>query len=313
MRTTERLPTLRFAIAGHVRTDAAHHVSVLLPDEAIAVLRTDSSDTVYFRVTGPSGEFLAGDRDLPTPVALVRNPAFHDVTFRSQRVRLATYRTATSVGDVTITVGETLHKRQDVRDSLLVTMLGADLLELGLILALVWIAVGLALQPLNELRTQVAARSPRDLEPIASSSVPIEVRTVVDELNRLFATIALANRSQQQFLEARPTSCARRWPAFRRSWSCSWPEEPRETTRERLALTLGATRRLSHTTQQLLALARSEHAASTFSEFRPVDLASIAESCITDFVTRGVAAGLDLGAELEPAPVEGSPGCSARR
>ncbi len=293
------------AIAGHIRTDAAHHISVLLPDEAIAVLRTDSSDTIYFRVTGPDGEFLTGDRDLPTPVALVRNPAFHDVTFRAQPVRVATYRTATSVGDVTITVGETLHKRQTVRESLLVTMLGADLLELGLILALVWIAVGLALRPLSELRKQVAARSPRDLEPIPSTSVPLEVRTVVDELNRLFATIALANRSQQQFLESAAHQLRTPLAGVQAQLELLMAEEPREMTRERLALTLGATRRLTHTTQQLLALARSEHAASTFSEFRPVDLASIAESCVTDFVTRGVAAGVDLGAELESAPIEG--------
>jgi two-component system sensor histidine kinase TctE len=293
------------AISGHVRTDAAHHVSVMLPDEAIAVLRTDSSDTIYFRVTGPQGEFLAGDRDLPVPIALVRNPAFHDVTFRGQRVRLVTYRTATSVGDVTITVGETLNKRHNVRDSLLVTMLGADLLELGLILALVWIAVGLALQPLKELRKQVAARSPRDLEPIPSSSVPVEVRTVVDELNRLFATIALANRSQQQFLESAAHQLRTPLAGVQAQLELLMAEEPRQTMRDRLALTLSATKRLTHTTQQLLALARSEHAASTFSEFRPVDLASIAESCVTDFVTRGFAAGVDLGAELESAPVEG--------
>ncbi len=50
-----------------VRTDAAHHgLPWVLPDEAIAVLRTDSTDTIrrHFRVTSRSGEFLAGDRDL---------------------------------------------------------------------------------------------------------------------------------------------------------------------------------------------------------------------------------------------------------
>ena len=293
------------AIAGHVRTDAAHHVSVLLPDEAIAVLRTDTSDAIYFRVTGPDGTFLAGDKDLPVAGALIHNPSFHDVTFRERPVRLVSYRVATSVGDVTITVGETLNKRQQVQESLVVSMLGADLLELGLILALVWIAVGVALQPLSELRKQVASRSPRDLEPIASSSVPLEVRTVVDELNRLFATIALANRSQQQFLESAAHQLRTPLAGVQAQLELLMSEETRQATRERLALTLGATRRLTHTTQQLLALARSEHAESTFSEFRPVDLASIAESCVTDFVSRGIAAGVDLGAELDSAPVEG--------
>ncbi len=104
-----------------------------------------------------------------------------------------------------------------------------------------------------------------DLEPIASSSVPIEVRTVVDELNRLFATIALANRSQQQFLESAAHQLRTPLAGVQAQLELLMAEEPRKCTRERLALTLGATRRLTHTTQQLLALARSEHAASTFS------------------------------------------------
>jgi two-component system sensor histidine kinase TctE len=72
-----------------------------------------------------------------------------------------------------------------------------------------------------------------------------------------------------------------------------------------LNLTLGATRRLSHTTQQLLALARSDHAAATYSDFREVDLAAVVESSVADHVNRAVAADVDLGAELRPAYVYG--------
>ena len=293
------------AISGHVRAHADGRVNVVLPEEAIAVLRTDSTDTVYFRVTGPNGAFLAGDQDLPSPPSLAKNPAFHDVAFRGRPVRVATYRTSTSAGDVTITVGETLNKRARVRESLLFSMLSTDLVELGLILALVWIAVGLSLRPLNELRQQVAKRSPRDLEPIASHTVPGEVRTVVDELNRLFATIALSSRAQQQFLESAAHQLRTPLAGIQAQLELLIAEHPASSTRERLALTLSATQRLSHTTQQLLALARSEHAASTYNDFRAVDLATIAESCVTDFVSRAVAAGIDLGAELGPAQVEG--------
>src|SRR5262245_33809101 len=53
------------AIAGHVRADASGRVTLVLPPEAITVLRTDAIDAIYFRVTGPDGAWLAGDRDLP--------------------------------------------------------------------------------------------------------------------------------------------------------------------------------------------------------------------------------------------------------
>lgn len=293
------------AIAAHVRMDASGHLSVELPEEAIAMLRTDSTDSIYFRVTGPDGTLLAGDADLPKATLHTRNPSFRDIVFRGMPTRVVTYRSGTSAGDVTTTVGETTNKREQVRESLLISVLSADLVELALILALVWIAVSLALRPLNQLRQQVAKRSPRDLQPIPLGSVPTEVRTVVSELNRLFATIAASSRSQQQFLESAAHQLRTPLAGIQAQLELMVGEETEEARRERLALTLSATQRLSHTTQQLLALARSEHASSTFSDFRTVDLAAVAEGCIADRLSRAISAGVDLGGELDPAPVEG--------
>src|SRR5688572_29257544 len=105
------------AIAGHVRTDATGHLSVELPEEAIAMLRTDSADSIFFRVMGPDGGLLAGDADLPGATPLSRNPSFRDIVFRGMPIRIVTYRSGTSAGDVTTTVGETVNKRQQVRNS----------------------------------------------------------------------------------------------------------------------------------------------------------------------------------------------------
>jgi two-component system, OmpR family, sensor histidine kinase TctE len=301
----QALADAALAIAGYVRTDASGQLNVVLPPEAITVLRTDSVDSIYFRVAGPGDAFLAGDRDLPRVRSTGTNPAFRTMMFRGQPTRLATYRRVTDGGDVTTTVGETLNKRQRVRGGLLVTVLTTDVTEVALILGLVWLGVSLALKPLLELRAQVAQRSPRDLKPLAASSVPMEVRTLVDELNRLFATIAESSRSQRQFLESAAHQLRTPLAGVQAQLELLVAEEPAPAKRERLALTLGATRRLSHTTQQLLALARSEHGDLAHAEFRALDLATIAEGCVSDLVSRAVAAGLDLGAELERAPVEG--------
>jgi two-component system, OmpR family, sensor histidine kinase TctE len=293
------------AVAAHVRTDASGRLSVVFPEEAIAVLRADSTDTIYFRVSGPDGSFLAGDKDLPVVDTRSANPAYRDLVVRGMPTRVVSYRSGTSVGNVTTTVGETINKRERVRNSLLLSVLGADMVELALILALVWIGVSIALRPLSELRQQVAKRSPRDLQPFALGSVPTEVHAVVCELNRLFATIAASSRSQRQFLESAAHQLRTPLAGVQAQLELLMGEEAIQARRERLALTLGATQRLSHTTQQLLALARSEHAASTFSDFRAVDLATIAEGCIADRISRAITAGVDLGGELDSASVDG--------
>jgi two-component system sensor histidine kinase TctE len=293
------------AIAGYVRTNDAGRTMLVLPEEAIRILRVDAMDAIYFRVSAPDGALIAGDQDLPQAQDVRANPSFQTVTYRGQPTRMVAYRSVSPAGMVTTTVAETMNKRELVRTQLLSTVLSADLLELVAILALVWLGVSLALRPLHALRDQIAKRSARELEPLSARAVPAEVRTLVDALNRLFRRIADSSRAQRQFLESATHQLRTPLAGIQAQLELLIAEECVPAKRDRLNLTLGATRRLSHTTQQLLALARTDHAASTYSDFREVDLAAVVESSVADHVNRAVAADVDLGAELRPAPVYG--------
>jgi two-component system sensor histidine kinase TctE len=294
------------AIAGYVRAnDDGKRVMLVLPDEAIRVLRTDAIDAIYFRVAAPDGSLIAGDQDLPSARNVRANPAFDTVTHRGVPTRIVSYRSVSPAGMVTTTVGETMNKRQVVRTQLLSAVLTADFIELVAIMALVWIGVSIALRPLTALREQIGRRSARELEPLSARSVPAEVRTLVDALNRLFRRIAASSRAQQQFLESATHQLRTPLAGIQAQLELLIAEESAAPKRERLNLTLSATRRLSHTTQQLLALARSDHAAASYSDFREVDLAAVVESAVADHVSLAVAADVDLGAELEPAVVHG--------
>jgi two-component system, OmpR family, sensor histidine kinase TctE len=292
------------AIAGYVRTNDAGRVVLLLPEQAIGVLRADAIDSIYFRVSAPDGSLIAGDQDLPAARGRA-NPAFTTASYRGQPTRIVSYRSASPAGAVTTTVAETLNKRQMVRTQLLSTVLTADLVELVAILAFVWLGVSLALRPLHALRDQIARRSARELEPLSARTVPAEVRTLVDALNRLFRRIADSSRAQQQFLESATHQLRTPLAGIQAQLELLVAEESMPTKRERLNLTLTATRRLSHTTQQLLALARSEHSAATYADFRIVDLAAVLEATVADRVSHALSADVDLGAELRPAEVYG--------
>ncbi|MEP7242873.1 MAG: sensor histidine kinase [Gammaproteobacteria bacterium] len=301
----QALADAALAIAGHVHTHPDGRINLVLPPEALTVFRTDAIDTLYFRVSAPDGKFIAGDQDLPQTRTATTNPSFRSSLYRGEPIRLVSYRSATSAGAITTTVAETTNKRAKIRAQLLSTVLTTDLLELATILIFVWLGVSLALKPLLELRDQIARRSARDLKPLSSESVPLEVRKLVSELNRLFTTIADNSRSQRQFLENATHQLRTPLAGIQAQLELLIAEETAPAKKDRLALTLGATRRLSHTTQQLLALARSEHASSTYADFRTVDLITVAESCVADQLTRAIAADIDLGAELQPASVHG--------
>jgi two-component system sensor histidine kinase TctE len=46
----------------------------VLPRPARELLRADDSDTVYYQVLGPGGQFLSGERALPAPPELEKLP-----------------------------------------------------------------------------------------------------------------------------------------------------------------------------------------------------------------------------------------------
>jgi two-component system sensor histidine kinase TctE len=191
--------------------------------------------------------------------------------------------------------------------SSLTTVLTADIVELGVILGLVWLGVSIALKPLQALRLQIARRSARALDPLPMEPVPLEVRALVATLNRLFVAIDDNNRAQRAFVENATHQLRTPLAGIHAQIELMIEEESGAEKRARLTRTLQATERLARTSNQLLALARSEHAAYGEGDVGPMNLAHIAETTVPEHVDRAVAAGVDLGAELEPARVCGIP------
>src|SRR3569833_4119795 len=80
------------AVSAHVRADARGHPALSLPPDAIAILRYDTYDSIFFKVTSEYGDFIAGDRDLPQLPPEKTNPERGYTRYRGEPVRLVTYR-----------------------------------------------------------------------------------------------------------------------------------------------------------------------------------------------------------------------------
>ena len=89
-------------------------------------------------------------------------------------------------------------------------------------------------------------------------------------------------------------------------------DESDAARRERLARILEGARLLSHTTLQLLTLARSDEAANLRWKLEPVPLEQLVSAILADRLTAADAAGVDPGAQLQPAVIEGVQLAAAR-
>jgi two-component system sensor histidine kinase TctE len=76
--------------------------------------------------------------------------------------------------------------------------------------------------------------------------------------------------------------------------------------RARLTGLLDGTRRLAHTSNQLLALARAEPSAAVVADFRAVDLRDLAEDAVAQQFDAALRRRIDLGVEASAARVTGS-------
>jgi two-component system, OmpR family, sensor histidine kinase TctE len=293
------------AVSAHVRPDPRGRPSLSLPPDAIAILRWDSSDSVFFKVANSAGTFIAGDRDLEELHVMSANPARGYSRYHGERVRLVTYRAQNSAGLLNVSVAETLHKRDRTLSRILWSSLAVDICELGMVGGLIWIGVRLALGPLRNVEAQISSRSARDLTPLPRESVPTEIESLVAALNRLFVTVRATSDAQQRFLESAAHQLRTPLTGLQIQLELLTEDEAATPVRERLAMLLQATQRLTHTTQQLLALARSDEAGSLRWEFTPIELRDIVESTVADRISAAIGAGIDIGAETEPGSVQG--------
>jgi two-component system sensor histidine kinase TctE len=292
-------------IAGHVQPDPTGQLRLTLPPDALAVLRSDSQDSIFFRVDSADGAFVAGDADLPIGSSLEPNQSQFDAEYRGVPVRVVRHRTYSGGKAFTVTMGETTNKRDALRDRVLLTALLADALVLGLILALIWFSVRMSLGPLREVEDQVSRRSASDLTPLAVGRVPTEIRSMVKALNRLFRVVRETAASQRQFLDNAAHQLRTPLAGIQAQLELMAADEEDAARQERLRRILDGARRMSRTTQELLMLARADEAANPNWQVEEVELTSIVESAIASDLAAAEDAGIDLGAQMQAASVQG--------
>ncbi|HZP65975.1 MAG TPA: sensor histidine kinase N-terminal domain-containing protein [Rudaea sp.] len=285
------------AVTAHLRPAADGTVRSDLSPQAVEVLRADNYDQVFYLVTGPEGRFVAGDAGLPVAPAGAENPAFRDATFHDRAIRAATYRMRAGSSDVAVTVAETLHKREYGTRRILSGVLLTDVFQLCATLVLIWFGVRYGLRPLLALRDQIAARSARELTPLDERNVPLEVVSLTQALNRLLAAVRDTAYAQQRFLADAAHQLRTPLAGVQAQLELLANEAAPGETRARLISLHEACRRLAHTANQLLTLARAEPSANFTGDFQSLDLQTLVEEAVAGNLDRALARQIDLGAE----------------
>jgi two-component system sensor histidine kinase TctE len=294
----QALADIAVAIAAYVRAvDGQYRLD--LPPEVEQALRTDRYDKMYYRVLGPGGAHVAGDEKLPA----AEGGAAHEASFKGEKVRIVAAPTPCGTSTCTVLVAETMVKRARLARDFLMSSLFPGILVALATLVIVWFGVKRGLWPLARLSEEIKERSPRDLRPIDAAAAPEETRPLVSALNGLLDEVAHAAQNQQRFLANAAHQLRTPLAGLQAHTELALAQSMPESCRSHLEQVHQATIRTARLANQLLALARAEPGGrGSPSE---VNLRSVVETEADAWVHQALARDVDLGFELEPAPVQG--------
>jgi len=280
------------------------------PRAAQDILESDPDDRVFYTVSSPPGQFILGNRHLPTlnvPQPEFGEPYFYDALVPndtnpavSDAVRIAAlylrYATA-STPDQTmlVQVARSSANREELARSILVdTLLPLS----GVILLMsmgVWAGVRAGLAPLALLRRQVEGRAANLLVPIQLEAAPPEVRSLARAMNVLLEEVNHSVAAQKRFISDAAHQLRTPLAGLKSQTELALRDATDPAQAARLQRVHESATRSAHLVNQLLTLARAEPESANLQDRQPVDLLRLARDLTAETVPRALQAGVDLG------------------
>lgn len=283
-----------------------------LPPAAIAILKHDASDKLYYRVIGSDGKRITGDADLPAPSTTLKvdEPEVKTARLGGKEIRVAEIKVDVDEpdgGTVIVQVAETTNVRTLFQQKLLLSIAIPQLLVLTVGLIAVWYGVTKILTPLRMLQAQIRSRSQSDLSAVTDTDVPGEVLPLVDAINQLLSRLREDLKAHKRFI-ANAAHQLRTPLAGLKTYSSIGSEMSEAEDLKHIVKELDSgIDRASRMVGQMLALARTDGGDQTITQKTQLDLNFVVSDVTSELVERAVMKNLELVYESsqEPAVIVG--------
>lgn len=287
------------AIAERVTVDETGGLEVDIPYSSLEMLTSTAQDKVFYRVDGPIGTFLTGYADLPVLAASSSGAAFADGFYGDVGIRSATLLREVSTGERSIAFSVTVAESTLARAALARAILVRSALRLGMLIlgvaGIVWVAVTLALRPLDRLGAVIAERSPDDLRPVMAD-VPQEVSALVQAINSFMSRLDIALDALRNFTGNASHQLRTPLAVVRTQLALIDRSATQDHRRGATARAQTALERAERVLAQLLVLARVD-AATGAAALQPVNIVSLAKELTAEMVPLALQREVDLGFE----------------
>ena len=287
---------------------AGEDVRVDLPYAALDMLSAAPDDRVFYSVTGPRGDRVTGDTDLPSEAGFRdhEGPYFFDAEYKGEMVRFAVLARqiarAQQTGWIKVQVGQTRRARNAFAGELLLSALlpiaGMTVAALGS----VWLIIGWALRPLHSIGRNLAGRQPNDLTPI-DTAAPSDLAQLVVSLNMFMTRLRENIDALRSFIAEAAHQMRTPLAALRAQAQTIDTDDPEDMKRGLAAVERNA-EKLTRLLNQLLSDSTVTH-RSDVRDFEEFDLRRTIRLCLQEAVPQHGVARYAFHCDLDEAPLTG--------
>jgi two-component system sensor histidine kinase TctE len=284
-----------YAIAANVGEREGGLSFILSPREVGAVL-FDRDERVYFAVLQPDGSLLAGQGGLRDGLEPPAEPwVFEERHYRGLDLRMVTLVRSAPRPFLVVVAQTTRSRSRLVRQLLAASVAPQALLLLGMGL---WLrrSIGLELQPLLQLESDLSRRDAHDLAPMTLQPKSRDIAHLSAAFNALMARIASGVRAQREFAGNVAHELRTPLAGIRSLAEYGLAQKDPAAQTAQLRLIVASEARASHLVDQLLALALADEARDSL-ELLPLAIDELVRDLLLRLLPRADAAGVDLGAE----------------
>ena len=287
-------------------------ILVDIPYAAMDLADEGVQERIFYAVLRPDGTTLTGYDDLKVPAHVVPpsgTPLIVDAHFHEHDIRMGIltkrlYAPELKDGDiVTILFAETTEARTQLALRLFLQNVVRQILLILVIVILLAFALSKTFRPLLALCESIRQRNAEDLAPVPVSTVPAEVRPLIDAINGHMSRLARMLKARRRFLADAAhqirTPLAVLGTQAEYGGRQSDPEEMRST----FTSMLGSIRSTRHMANQMLILARAEPANGLIQERARLDLVELVRDVASDFAVLALEKRIDLALEAPDLPI----------
>lgn len=274
-------------------------IYVDLPKVAIDMLQTGEHGRIYYRVTGPQGEYITGEPDLPPPDTDAERVSYDDADYLGKPIRIVAVRVpvrpGSGKGAVTVQVAEPVTVRTSSARDILLRMMLPQVVLIYLAAVAVWYGVRRGLTPLTRLRHEIEGRSHRDLRSLPEATTPEELQPLIHAMNDLLRRLSNTLAAQQRFVTDAAHQLRTPVAGIKTQTELALRMTDPADRQKALQQLHTATENLSRLIHQLLALARSEPGAQSAHALERVDLNREMREATGEWVPQALHRNIDLG------------------